>query len=398
MTSPRVRPRVNVRRSPAVGGSVSFLLWDVRMKLAPVALWLLFAGLLGLATAAQAAPGGRPVGTVVGVALMPLESSPDDVATGRQIMGAVRDALDTTPGFAEKGPVEMGLDEARMSFSCFDEKPGCMAQVGALVDARFLLWGKLGRAGTRLTLELHLVDVAQGTARNEVFAESEPGAVDRLGRRAAEMVVGPRKPSEAALSVRSLPAGASVTIDGVAMGTTPVDVSLLAGVHTVELKMAGMQSRRRTVELVAGAPAPLVVDERLRELPANTDAASLGATDETETERPDRGRPTRFWVGVGAAGVAAAAVASASIFGLKALDHKDWANKHMGPGDATDAEWAARQDDMKAMQLASNVSWGVAALAAGASAFCFLTASDDEGNAGLQLIPGPGAVGLAGRF
>jgi hypothetical protein len=369
------------------------------MKFAPAALWLFLVCVLGAASVATAAPAGRPVGSVTGVALMPLETPPDDAAAGRQILGAVRDALDTTAGFAEKGPVEMGLDEARMSFSCFDEKPGCMAQVGALVDARFLLWGKLAREGARLTLEVHLVDVAQGTARNETFQETEPGAVDRLGRRAAEMVVGPRKPVEAALSVRSLPAGAAVSIDGVAMGNTPLDVSLLAGVHVVELKMEGMQSRRRTVELVAGAPAPLVVDERLRELNSGADGGVLGMSDETSPqERPARGRPTRFWVGVGAAGVAAAAVASASIFGLKALDHKDWANQHTGPGDATDAEWTARQDDMKAMQLASNVSWGVAAVAAGTSAWCFLTAGDGDETAGVRVVPGVGAVGLFGRF
>jgi len=368
------------------------------MKLAPVTLWLLFVGLLGLVPAAQAAPGARPVGTVIGVALMPLDSSAEDVAAGRQIMAAVRDALDTTAGFAEKGPVEMGLDEARMSFSCFDEKAGCMAQIGALVDARLLLWGKLLRADTRLTLELHLVDVEKGTARNEVFTESEPGAVDRLGRRAAEMVVGPRKPSEAPLSVRSEPAGASVTIDGVAMGRTPLDVRLLPGVHIVELKMAGMQSRRRTIELVAGASEPLLLDDRLRELPANVDAASLGATEETEPERTTRARPTRFWIGVGAAGVAAAGVASASIFGLKALDHKDWANKHTGPGAATDAEWAARRDDMQSMQLAANVSWSIAAVAAGASAFCFLTAGDEAGGAGIGVAAGFEAIGLYGRF
>jgi hypothetical protein len=368
------------------------------MKSAPFAFLLLLVCTLGLPSAVLGAPAGRPVGSVTGVALMPLETAPDDVAAGRQIMGAVRDALDTTAGFAEKGPVEMGLDEARMSFSCFDEKPGCMGQVGALVDARFLLWGKLKRSPGRLALELHLVDVAQGTARNETFAESDPGAVDRLGRRAAEMVVGPRKPSEAMLSVRSLPAGAAVTIDGVALGNTPLDVSLIAGVHVVELKMPGMQSRRRTVELVAGAPAPLVVDERLRELPGSAGGVVQSLPDDHAPDRPTRGRPTRFWVGVGTAGLAAAAVASASIFGLKALDHKDWANKHMGPGDATDAEWAARQDDMKAMQLASNVSWGVAALAAGASAWCFLTAGGADESAGVQVVPGAGSLGLYGRF
>ncbi len=350
--------------------------------------------LLGAPELASAAPAAKPVGSVVGVALMPLETSPDDVAAGRQILAAVRDALDTTAGFAEKGPVEMGLDEARMSFSCFDEKPGCMAQVGALVDARYLLWGKLNKVGNGLKIELHYVDVAKGTARTETYTESEPGAVDRLGRLAAELVVGKRVPAMAPLTVRSLPAGASVLIDGAPVGSTPLDITLPPGVHTVELELRGMQSRRRTIELMSGAPAPLVVDERLREV----NAAPLAAEQEAPPAEEGGGgrRSAKFWLGVGSAGVAAAGVASASIFGLKALDHKDWADKHAET--ATDAEWAARSDDLASTRLACNVSWGIAALAAGASAYFFLTDDSGETHAGAAIVPGGGAVGVSGRF
>lgn len=350
--------------------------------------------LLGTPAVATAAPASKPVGTVTGVALMPLETAPDDVAAGRQILAAVRDALDTTSGFAEKGPVEMGLDEARMSFSCFDEKPGCMAQVGALVDAKFLLWGKLNKTGNALRLEVHYVDVAKGTARTETFTESEPGAVDRLGRMAAEVVVGKRTPVLAPLSVRSLPAGAAVSIDGNPVGSTPVDLTLPPGLHTVEIKMSGMQSRRRTVELMAGAPTPLVVDERLKELagaPLAAEQESPGLADEEPAGR----RSTRFWLGVASAGVGAAGVASASIFGLKALDHKDWADKHKDS--ATDAEWKARSDELASTRLACNISWGLAALGAGASAYFFLT-DDSEGRATAALVPGPGSLGVFGRF
>ena len=350
--------------------------------------------LAGRPQAAVAAPGSKPIGSVTGVALMPIETPTEDVAIGRQILAAVRDALDTTAGFAEKGPVEMGLDEARMSFSCFDEKPGCMAQVGALVDAKYLLWGKLTRADGGLRLEVHYVDVARGTARTETFKESEPGAVDRLGRLAAEVVVGKRAPVLAPLSVRSLPAGASVSIDGNLVGSTPVDLTLPPGVHTVELKLDGMQSRRRTIELMAGAPTALVVDERLKEL----NAAPLGVDQDAPGkpgEEPTGDRGVRFWLGVTSAGVAAAGVASASIFGLKALDHKDWADKHKDS--ATDAEWKARSDELSSTRLACNISWAAAALGAGASAYFFLS-DDSAARHSAVLVPGPGSLGVFGRF
>lgn len=364
------------------------------MKLPVLAALPLGFGLLTAAVAlpAGAAPASKPVGAVVGVALMPLETSADDVAAGRQILAAVRDAIDTTSGFAEKGPVEMGLDEARMSFSCFDEKPGCMAQVGALVDARFLLWGKLIRSAQTLRLELHLVDVAKGTARNEVYTESDPGGVDRLGRIAAELVVGKRLPALSPLSVRSLPAGAAVLVDGASVGNTPLDVTLPPGLHTIELKMQGMQTRRRSVELIAGAPTALVVDERLTEVAV---APAAVERDAGEPAQREHGRSTRFWLGVGAAGVGAAAVASASIFGLKALEHRNRGEEIKDS--ATDAEWKALDDDIHSARLASNISWGVAALAAGASAYFFLT-DDGDAQAGVTPLPGGGALAVGGRF
>lgn len=329
-----------------------------------------------------------PSKNLTGVALMPFDTPQDDAAVGRQILAAVRDAVATTAGFTEKGPVEMRLDEARMAFSCFDEKPGCMSQVGALVDAKLLLWGKLQHDGTTLRLEVHLVDVGKASSRDDVLSETGSGAVDRLGRRAAEFVVGKRAEPGAPVSVRSSPIGATVDIDGTARGRTPLELVLSPGVHVAEIRMDGMQSRRESFEVVDGLTTPVVIEETLSPL-----VRTVGRGDDTHAERPS-GPGTRFWLGIGSAGVAAAAVGSATIFAMKTTSIKDDYNKNGGA-----SRHDSMQHDFERARLVTNISWGVAAAAAGASVYFFLTQDEGTSDAtSFHVSPTPDGVGVGGVF
>jgi tetratricopeptide (TPR) repeat protein len=57
----------------------------------------------------------------------------------------------------------------------------------------------------------------------------------------------------ASVSITSLPEGAQVTLDGRAMGTTPIDGLFMApGTYVVEVTMSGYQTHRRTIDIEAG--------------------------------------------------------------------------------------------------------------------------------------------------
>ena len=61
------------------------------------------------------------------------------------------------------------------------------------------------------------------------------------------------------LSIGSVPAGASVSVDGIPKGTTPLTVSpITVGVHTVSFQMAGFADYSATVTITAGSGAKLV--------------------------------------------------------------------------------------------------------------------------------------------
>jgi len=59
-------------------------------------------------------------------------------------------------------------------------------------------------------------------------------------------------PSTGTLWVSSTPQGASVTVDGSFVGTTPTQVTAAGGTHTVSLSLSGYQSETRQVSVYAG--------------------------------------------------------------------------------------------------------------------------------------------------
>jgi TonB family protein len=83
-------------------------------------------------------------------------------------------------------------------------------------------------------------------------------------------------PMEGTLHVETEPAGATVTVDGVVRGTSPVDVTGLApGPHEVKIEQAGFAEAVQTVEISAGAPSA-----RLK-LPLSKAGPVLGTADFT---------------------------------------------------------------------------------------------------------------------
>lgn len=74
------------------------------------------------------------------------------------------------------------------------------------------------------------------------------------------------------LSVEATPAGAKVTIDGLAKGEVPCSTELPSGEHTVEVAMDGYQPVKHTVRLIAGRTETIRV--ALKELTAELQVAS----------------------------------------------------------------------------------------------------------------------------
>ncbi len=84
------------------------------------------------------------------------------------------------------------------------------------------------------------------------------------------------EPAWATVTVRSEPAGATLHVDGVAVGVTPVAAELLAGERHIEVSLAGHASWRQALDVVAGHDLEL---ETISLQPANgwVDLATMPA-------------------------------------------------------------------------------------------------------------------------
>ena len=65
------------------------------------------------------------------------------------------------------------------------------------------------------------------------------------------------KPNWAQVTVATNPPGATVTVDGAALGTTPVTTKVEAGQRSFDLARAGFKTFRRRIQVVAGEPLDL---------------------------------------------------------------------------------------------------------------------------------------------
>lgn len=92
----------------------------------------------------------------------------------------------------------------------------------------------------------------------------------------------------AGLTVVSTPTGATVTVDSVAVGVSPVTLSgLRPGAHTVSVELSGRASVSRKVDVAEGAMDTVVIALETRTAP------SAGAEAASDRARDAEGRPGR---------------------------------------------------------------------------------------------------------
>ncbi len=224
---------------------------------------------------------------------------------------------------------------------------------------------------------------AEAVAALERFIATEP-PYDKA--EAAERVVHRLKPW---LRITTEPAGAKVSVDGRAVGRSPLQARVLVGQRVVEAHLPGHMDARAQVDIVPGEIASV----RL-ELPKKADATpSPGpprAAAPLEPLRPPRRRADlRLWAYVawGAAALSAGGAGVMYAVGAQAIDARD---------DARDAAtWDDENDRAAAMQTGAIAAGALAgALAVGGAVLFFL----DDGAGGVTVAPTPGGAALGFRF
>jgi hypothetical protein len=264
----------------------------------------LISALLLFATTATTAPAERPA------VLLPLVS----VAVDETERTAIEEGLRRRA--SRFGAALLGRDDttailqdvASLGLSCDYGALECLVRVGALGAADLVVAGSVGRsgAGAGLDLELLVVDVA---AMAEVARERVPlrGAASRdLDIDSALCAVLAPDRWRGTLLVTAKQRGASIVVDGVPRGFTPLPrpISLRPGRHELYVGLEGFRAHtevvdvpfaggvERTVKLQAGVSTP----------PPGFSAPATSPTNPTITAPPsppspvDRRRPLRVAV------------------------------------------------------------------------------------------------------
>jgi formylglycine-generating enzyme required for sulfatase activity len=100
-------------------------------------------------------------------------------------------------------------------------------------------------------------EIAPGRHRLEFRAErhlAEVREIDVPGGGERQALAATLTPDWALVSVRTLPAGAEVLIDGVAVGVTPAQIEVASGEHDLEVRLAGYNAWLRKIQVTANQP------------------------------------------------------------------------------------------------------------------------------------------------
>jgi len=257
----------------------------------------------------------------------------------------------------------LGLERTRQMIGCTDDS-GCMAELAGALDSDRLLSGSLTILERTSLVTVRLIEVKKTRTLARVTATlldaTEPELVDAARRLGHEALTGRKLDTSGVLRVAVDRRGATVTLDGKALGESPLEESprVLEGPHTIIVQKPGYVRWSTTVQVAAGQTVPVEVDLVPIQL--------LG-----EAAR------SRLWTwGWVSSGVAAAAGASAIWFGAQSRASHDDYVKATTRTQAVDLGSQTRNQ-----ATVANVSWGVAGVAAAGAGYLLYSAMVEDARA-----------------
>ncbi len=217
---------------------------------------------LGAPASGRAAPGGQPV---VETAVLGLEAEGTNEVAARLLTGALRQQVLGSEDFALRGespPLVVKAGEARCplkrlrrplreaSDRVFDAP--CLKRLGQLLGARRFFWGHLYDGGARPLVKLHLW--REGEPDRVATLPYDEWARDRVAERLYRKLASPEKVGDVMLTSATLSEG-ELFVDGKGAGhfAGKVELTLLAGEHTFELRREGKVLEKARARVTARA-------------------------------------------------------------------------------------------------------------------------------------------------
>jgi hypothetical protein len=195
--------------------------------------------LVGLLAWGSASAAGKPK-----LAVVSLQAPPDLVFTGKSLSQAIADEARRGEGLEVMGPdaveQKLGREGTGALVRCADDAR-CLAERGAKLDVDRVVAGWLQRSGDRYSVTLVHVDV-RAQKRLAWFRRDVPIASRKLRPDVVAAVPGllsGQTDAVGTLEIDATVSGATVLVDGVLAGATPLARQLPPGRHKVQVSKAG---------------------------------------------------------------------------------------------------------------------------------------------------------------
>ena len=209
----------------------------------------------------------------------------------------------------------------------------------------------------------------------------------------------------ARVKVTSLVQGATLWVDGKAVGTTPFElpVYLEPGLHAFKLERAGHEPVSRDLDLGAGEQATLDLTPRPRVPAPSSQPAASRPVEPPPLPDPTlqaRRRSRTLWA-YGTLGAGAAlAVTAAVLYGVGASQGSEAHESYLAATDPDKIEQHYQDvEAAKTKLVVGHVLIGAAVAAVSTSVYLFLTRPGGAGEAPrVSLSVGPRSLGMFGRF
>jgi len=284
----------------------------------------------------------------------------------------------------------LGLDRMKQMLGCGDEV-ACLSKLTGATEANRVLAGSLTLLDRSALLAVKYVDVKEGRSiartTTTLVDATEAELADAARRLAHEAVTGQRLDTSGTLRIQVDRAGATVTLDGKAIGDSPVKaVRLLEGPHSVVVQKKGFVRASQSVTVRAGQET--AIDVQLVPL------ALLG-----ESAR------SRLWSwGWASAGLAVAGTAGGVVFGRMADAKYEDYQRTTSRSEAVDL-----RDQTRFRATLANASWAIAGAGAVAAGALLTTAAIQDARAARDLaeptasavvvpVDGGAMLSIGGRF
>ncbi|MFN2286786.1 MAG: PEGA domain-containing protein [Chromatocurvus sp.] len=162
----------------------------------------------------------------------------------------------TAPGYVDyNGTLTVSDDASQRVDIALSPLPGRVTFAGLPAGAEIRIDGE--DAGSAPFIEQPLAAGQHSVSITTERYLPEERTIDVTGRNLKQSIEFLLQPAWAEVSVDSVPSGASVIVDGEAVGTTPLTAEIIQGERSLQLRLAGYADLARSLDINAGEPLNL---------------------------------------------------------------------------------------------------------------------------------------------